>query len=731
MTDNPFDRLAPFIQEYIYGKGWADLRGVQVKAIQKVLDTPHHLLITSGTASGKTEAAFLPVLTALFNKPSASIGAIYIGPLKALINDQFERLQGLLEESHIPLQSWHGDIAQSKKENFLKQAQGVLQITPESLEAMLINRSNDLGRLFGDLRFVVIDEVHAFIDSDRGRQIICQLQRLSRYQKQPVRRIGLSATLGEPQLAAEWLAGGTSTPVEIVIDESGKRQLELGLEFFYKPAEEIEDEPETDTPEAQEHEALPHIFAMTQRQRKTLIFANSRGEVEEIGAGLRQFAEDQNRDPGMYHVHHGSIAAPLREAAEDAMRNSEQPACTVATVTLELGIDIGSLDQVLQYNTTHSVSSFVQRLGRTGRRAGSPSRMFFYAVEERPEDDASLGERIPWKLLQTIAIIQLYLEEKWIEPPVIPQLPFSLLYHQTMSIVVSAGEIEPPRLAERVLTLAPFSQISQQQYRDFLRHLVDTKHLERMETGSLIIGLAGEKVVNNYRFYATFETELEYQVRDASRQIGTVQAAPVEGDTIALAGFSWRVLEVNPDKRIIYVEKIKGKTKKLWLGGGGLLHRRILERIRLILQEDKDYGYLLPNAVQRLKEARELAQKTGLVSQTILPLGGNRLMLLPWVGTTTFNTFCLMLKEKWAISPASPFYLEIVAHEGELLDYIHTLAVEPPDVDELVAKRHPQELVLNKYDRFVPEDLLRQAFTQDKLDINGVVTLAQKITSHA
>lgn len=188
MSDNPFYQLAPFLQEYIYRQRWESLRPVQVLAIQAILNTPDHILISSGTASGKTEAAMLPILTELDKHPATSIGVLYIGPLKALINDQFERIQALLEETHIPVQSWHGDVAQSKKERFLRAAKGILQITPESMEALLINRHAELTRLLGDLRFVVIDELHAFIGSDRGRQILCQLQRLERYQKVPPRR---------------------------------------------------------------------------------------------------------------------------------------------------------------------------------------------------------------------------------------------------------------------------------------------------------------------------------------------------------------------------------------------------------------------------------------------------------------------------------------------------------------------------------------------------------------
>lgn len=565
--------------------GGQALRGFQAETIIAVLDTSDHILITSGTASGKTEAAFLPILTELHERPSATIGAMYVGPLKVLINDQFYRLDTLLE-GDLPVQGWHGDIGQNKKIKFLKRAQGVLQITPESLEAMLINRQTELSRLFGDLRYVVIDEVHAFIGSDCGRQVMCQLQRLARYQAKPARRIGLSATLGEPELAMKWLAGGTDYGVVHINDSQKGRQVQLGLEHFIVAGDD-EDEPEDATVPIDEEmtelsidedlvdpldEELPeqsfvdqsedlfqHMYGMMQSVRKTLIFGNSRNDTEEIIQNLRRLAGVETEDEDGYYVHHGSISAALRERAEADMRDSMKQACVAATITLELGIDLGSLDQVLQLNATSTVSSFVQRLGRSGRR-GTASKMFFYSREEDPGDKATLGERIPWILIQTIAIIQLYLEEKWVEPPEIPQLPLSLLYHQTMSSIRAQTELSPPDLAERILTLSPFARVSQDHYRVLLRHLLETDHLELIEGGGLIIGHTAERMVNDYHFYATFEDKADCQVREGTREIGTIQSMPIVGDRFRLAGRSWRVLSVDEEKRIIQVERVRGKA---------------------------------------------------------------------------------------------------------------------------------------------------------------------------
>ncbi len=406
MSDS-FYRLAPFIQEYIYSHDWTELRPVQIEACRIILDTDAHLLLAAGTASGKTEAAFLPVLTLLHEKPATTIGVLYIGPIKALINDQFARLKDLLKEADIPVCHWHGDVPQSHKKKLLKDPKGVLQITPESLESLLINKNTELIRLFGDLRFVIIDEIHAFMGSERGCQILCQLARLSRFVQNPPRRIGLSATLGDYSSAVEWLQAGTERPVVTSDIQARQRKILLAVEHFYDI-----------------NSYYRYIFNHT-KFRNCLIFANNRAETESVIATLRQIAETEGL-PDIYHVHHGSISARLRTSAESAMR-ATATAVTAATVTLELGIDIGQLERVIQLEAPLSVASFLQRLGRSGRR-GEPADMRFVCAEDEPSADKSLPEQIPWQLLQAIAIIQLYLEERWLEPIRPVQYPFSLLY---------------------------------------------------------------------------------------------------------------------------------------------------------------------------------------------------------------------------------------------------------------------------------------------------------------
>lgn len=714
-----FYRLAPFIQEFVYRHGWTELREVQIAASQVLFDSDAHLLLASGTASGKTEAAFLPVLTLLHQDPACSIGALYIGPTKALINDQFQRLKDLLDEADLPVWHWHGDVASSKKSRMLRTARGILQITPESLESMLINRTGELQRLFHDLRFVIIDEVHVFMSSDRGQQIICQLERLRRYQRREPRRIGLSATLSDYEQAERWLASGSRRAVRTPRIAPGGQRLRLSLEHWLRPER---DDPES-LPEPVDDPYYQHIFEQVQGG-KCLVFANNRGETESVVAALRQIAAAQ-RLPDVYHVHHGSISASLREAAEQAMREPDQPAVTAATVTLELGIDLGQLERVVQLDAPLSVSSFLQRLGRSGRR-GRPPEMRLVTSEEAFASGHA-ADPFPWQLLQAIAVIQLYLEERWIEPVQPARLPFSLLYHQTMSALLAAGELQPEDLARRVLNLTPFRQISPADYRLLLLHLLEIDHLQRMEEGSLIVGLTGERVARDFRFFAVFADSDEYVVQDESREIGSISSPPEVGERLALAGRSWEVVDVIAQRRLVLVKPALGRTAIAWPGGGANIHDRVMQRMRQVLLEDEVYRYLQPQAKQRLHEARLQARAMRLDRRQVVPVGKGACAIYPWMGSRAFRTLERLLKTRGrracdvqSITGVAPYSLLVETVDGQpetLKSGILRLASRLDHGSLLREGERPQ---LNKFDSFIPTVLLQKAFLQDHLDITGL-----------
>lgn len=730
-----FDRYAPFVQEYIYQNHWENLRSIQVAAADAIFNTDENVLLTASTASGKTEAAFFPIITLFSEDMPSSVGCIYIGPLKALINDQFSRLNDLCAEADIPVWHWHGDVAQSHKAKLMKHPSGILQITPESLEALLLHKHAAIAKLFGDLRFVVIDEVHSLLRGDRGGQTLCLIERLSRIAGVNPRRIGLSATIGDPEGTGEFLSLGTGRKTIIPkIDAKGSKW-RLSMEHFYvKDAQAAEDkqipealpvlEEKTDDAPANADPGIGYIFEHT-RGKKCLVFVNSREECEMVTTTLRHYCE-LNHEPDRFLVHHGNLSASYRETAEGIMKDDSQYMTTVTTATLELGIDIGRLERAFQIDAPWTVSSFLQRMGRTGRRE-LPPEMWFVIREDEPEVRAMLPTTIPWKLLQGIALVQLYLEERWVEPPRLDRLPFSLLYHQTMSTLASCGELSPRALADRVLRLHYFHRITQEDYRVLLRHLIATDHIQQTEQGGLIVGLAGERVINSFKFYGVFQESEEYTVRSESQELGTIVSPPPVGEKLAIAGHVWQVLDVDHKRRLIYCRQVKGSVPAYFGQCPGDLHTKILTRMRRVLQEDRQYPYLMKNAVARLEQARFTAAHSGAADKTLINLGGNMWCLLPWVGTYTFLTMERFLKIKCAdrlglrnLDSARPFFIQFTMKADEAT-FFRVLAEEirkPIDPMELV---YPKELPLfDRYDEYLPEELVKKGFALGVLDVDGL-----------
>ena len=761
-ADRIFERFPEFIREYIFTHRWESLRGVQVAAARTLFLTDHHLLLTSSTASGKTEAAFFPILSDLCERPPKSVGALYIAPLKSLINDQFARMEELLDLTGIRVTRWHGDVAQSHKKKLLEKPSGILQITPESLEAMLINRSNDMARLFGDLRYIVIDEIHTLTGTDRGNQIICQLTRLGHLIGHTPRRIGLSATIGDPSLAADWLAGDTGIPVDVPAFEEGKIKWRLGLEHFYiqnaksdqstlpsdterEPAETAgEDSPATDydsalalstaqaVADAMAEAALPqatynkldagyeYMYDCV-KDKKSLVFANSREETEYLCATLRQIAKARG-EQDVFLIHHGNLSASIREEAEAKMKDEEIFAVTCATVTMELGIDIGRLERVLQSQAPNSVSSFLQRLGRSGRR-GEPPEMMMVFREEDPLPNTPLPQLIPWELLRGIAIIQLYIEERFIEPPQRRRMPMSLCFHQTLSVLAASGELTPRRLAERVLSLPPFREIAKEDYRTLMVSMIEHDFIEMTEEKGLIVGMAGERLLKSFKFYAVFKDSEDFTVRAGSDEIGTITTPPPVGDRFALAGRVWEVEELDIARKLIYVKQVDGKMEVSWPGDFGEIHTKILERMRRILLEDTTYPYLKPNAQKRIEVARRVARNTGMLEHSLVSLGGYTWCLFPWLGTRSFRTLRKFIARNASLCKISNlefegcYYMTFRMERGNDYDLISHLAgiAETDGIDCQSLVQSGEVPIFEKYDEHVPADLLRRAFAADRL----------------
>lgn len=757
-----FYRYSPFIQDYIYRSGWQFLRGIQNAAGDAIFGTDKNVLLTASTASGKTEAAFFPILTILDEQPASSVGVLYIAPLKALINDQFERLSILCEEAGITVTKWHGDASQSGKRKLLKNPSGILQTTPESLESLLINKHMELPSLFSDLRFIVIDEIHSLLRADRGLQTFCLIERLCKTAGCDPRRIGLSATIGNPEAAGAYLSAGSKRGCVIPEFDRGKEVVRLYVEHFYKD-EKLEAGADTSS-EAKENEnktQLPDAAGVSTRDLKTsdtgntidgklkapyaadpglgfiyentfgkkcLIFTNSREECEAVCQCLRQYCE-ANHEPERFLIHHGNLSTSFRESAERDMKDDDSLMSVCATATLELGIDIGRLERAFHIDAPFTVSGFLQRMGRTGRR-GAPADMCFVMREEHPEPRAMLPEMIPWYLIQGIALIQLYIDERFVEPPRTDRLPFSLLYHQTMSTLASCGEMTPGELASRVLTLSAFRRITQEDYRTLLLHLIKYDHINRTENGGLIVGLTGERIVNNYKFLAVFQENIEYTVRAGSEELGTIVKPPPAGDKIAIAGRVWIVDEVDHKKRLVYCTLVKGNIPAYFGDVPGDIHTHVLEKMYAVLCEaskGKSFPYLSKRAKVRLDEAGKSFAMSTIEEKPLVYLGGNMWALFPWLGTYAFIALERFLKIRCAkrlglkgLNPSRPYYMMFTmnAGEDEFFRIVKEEAEKGIDPLELV---YPKEVpVFEKYDEYVPPELVRKGFAYGVLDVEGM-----------
>ena len=466
---------------------------------------------------------------------------------------------------------------------------------------------------------------------------------------------------------------------------------------------------------------MGYIFEHT-RGKKCLVFSNSREECEEVTTTLRAYCE-VNHEPDRFLIHHGNLSVSFRETAEDEMRDEDSALTTCTTSTLELGIDIGKLERAFQIDAPFTVSSFLQRMGRTGRR-GEPCEMWFVMREEHAEPRDLLPDKVPWKLLQGIALVQLYLEERWVEPPRKGRMPFSLLYHQTMSTLAGCGEMTPAQLASRVLTLAPFKRITKDDFRILLNDLIEKDHIQRVDDGGLIVGLAGERITNSFKFYAVFQENEEYSVRCESQEIGTIVKPPPIGDRIAIAGHVWVVEEVDRTHHQVYCHMIKGRVPAYFGDEPGDIHTKILEKMRDVLTDTRTYPYLLKNAQARLATARSDSMHSGIGYRPLVCLGGNMYCLTPWLGSYSFLALERFLRIRCAkrlglkgFNSVRPYFIQfsISVSPREFLEITQEEVRSGVDPMELL---YPNEVpVFDKYDDILSAELVRKGFALGVLDV--------------
>jgi ATP-dependent helicase Lhr and Lhr-like helicase len=716
----------PGIQRWIYDSGWERLREVQERAAAPILAGDRDVVLAAATASGKSEAAWLPICSELVrrvelgrNRPG--VQAVVVSPLKALINDQYERLAMLCERLDLPVHRWHGDVPGSRKSLVLRAPSGVLLITPESIEAMFVRHGNRIGRVFGDLCYVVVDELHSFIGTPRGAQLQSLLHRIELRLRRQVPRIALSATLGDLTAAADFLRPGHGDAVELVSSDDDAGEIRLQVRGYLVRARPPQTSARAAVPhEPTEHhtaEIADHLFR-TLRDNDSLVFANSRASVERYADLLsRRSAAAGCR--AQFLAHHGSLAREIREHVEERLKDPSVPVAAICTSTLEMGIDVGSVDSVAQIGAPLTVSSLRQRLGRSGRRPGQPAVLRVYVWESEtsavtPPPDALRGE-----LFQTVAMVELLLAS-WYEPPHTAGLHLSTLIQQVLSVLAEHGGAPAGRLHQVLCAEGPFSDIDRRTFAGLLRELGRQELIQQDAGGRLLPGPRGDQLVNHHSFFAAFQTSPDYRLVAGGRTIGSlpVDRPLLPGTLLIFGGRRWRVVGVDPDRRVIELAPAGSGQPPTFPGNGSETADEVRRVMRSLYLSQEVPRYLDDTAQRLFREGRETFHRHGHAGHRIFSWKGETL-LFPWRGDRIMNTLLVTLASHgWAVGQDGLCLTLKGISAFQLWELVQELAAAPHP-DPLALARTVRVRTRDKYDRYLGKDLLDLAYAARALDVPG------------
>lgn len=768
-----YGRLHPRVQQWIWDQEWQSLRTIQAKAIGPILEGESDVIISAPTAGGKTEAAWLPIVSALgfdIEAETDEIGvkALAISPLKALINDQYDRLKDLAGCLDVPVFRRHGDVAGADRTNLLKKPDGILLITPESLEALFVNQGSRVPTVFNGLRYVVIDELHSFIGAERGAQLQSLLHRVELAIRRHVPRIALSATLADPRIAAEFLRPGHGGDVAIVggpNDDTSEIRLQLrgyikpevkgplergpmGIEATklarlaassgelaapekpvdFSPVPEYGVDPEEDAVAADDVETVTiaeHLFK-TLRGKDNLVFTNRRDTVEIYADRLKRMSESM-RVPNEFYPHHGSLSKELREDVERMLKAKDVFATAVCTSTLEMGIDIGSADSIGQIGAPNSVSALRQRLGRSGRR-GTPATLRVYITEDALTASTHPVDQLRTETFQSVAVIELLLE-KWYEPPNMAGLHLSTLIQQVLSVIAQHGGATAAQLYSALCVSGPFIHVTQRMFGQLLRDLGESDLIMQASDGLLLHGGVGEKIVNHYSFYTAFQTPEEYRLVTAGRTLGTL---PVEypliiGQMIVFAGRRWRIVEIDAEAKVIELIHSSGGEPPRFPGSKAAIADHVRGKMREMYEATNVPAYLDRNGQQLLREGRASYRHLQLATEPIFHWGGDSLVF-PWQGDRVMNTLTILLAQNGVnVGTEGVAIVCRDATAAQIERILRELAGSPmPDAEELAAEVSVKEK--EKHDRFLGEDLLTAGYAARDLDVPGAWRALRDLT---
>ena len=691
--------LASSVQRWIWKQGWTSLNEIQERSIPIILKADSDVIISAATAGGKTEAALFPILTSIDDDNSFGCKVLYVSPLKALINDQYRRLLDITEGTHIKVTPWHQDVSVSLKNRFLKTPSGILIITPESLESFLMNRREIAEYIFESLQYIVIDELHAFIGTERGIQLQSLLSRVETMVNRRIPRIAMSATFSDFDSVKVFLRNKGDFPCSIITKERSSHEVKILIkEYIASDSENVEDE-------------ICNEILNKLRGTNNLVFVNSKYEAEEYTTKLGDLCSENNI-PNEFRIHHGNLSREIRGNVERELQEGRYPVTAICTSTLELGIDIGKVKSIAQIGVANSVSGLRQRLGRSGRR-NEPSILRILSID----GERGLLDELRTNLFQNIAVVEL-LKEHQFETSSINNYHFSTLIQQLLSLIVSYESILAKEAWQYLCMNGIFNNVTSSVFLKLLHCLGEKKVISQLHTGEIIIGWVGEKIIRDIDFYATFMRTDDYTILDINGgRIGIIQGEPRKGDIIKLAAKHWKVEEVSKRNKTAYVHQTD-KIGNLFFDGFGMeASPFIVEKMKEVYCSLDEYPYLDMNAKTQLKVGRNYFSQYALDSTSFIEYN-ERNTLFTWAGYRINHTIELILKQ----------YLEDI--EIEECNAIYIVGVTPSDISFVLKQEKPKavdlasllvfELKLQyKYDYLLTDELLNMEYAKSCLDIDG------------
>jgi ATP-dependent Lhr-like helicase len=731
-----FQALAPQVQRWIWQQQWPALRPAQEAAIAPILTGDRDVVISAATAAGKTEAAFLPICTRLLRDHAAEphavagVNVLYVSPLKALINDQWGRLDELCAHLDIPVHKWHGDVTSGRKAKILKDPSGILIITPEALEAFFVLRGLAVPHLLRALRYVVIDEIHAFLGTPRGAQVASLLHRVELAIRRRAPRIGLSATVGDLKQAQQFLRPNHPEQVVTITDTGPSTDARLQVRGYIRTAPSARTSQDgldashlndpTDVTSIAEH-----LFA-TLRGSNNLVFANRRADVELFADRLSRLCQDHGV-PAEFFPHHGSLSRELRHDVETRLRDPCRPTTVVCTSTLELGIDIGAMGSVAQLGAPPSVAALRQRLGRSGRRSGEAATMRFYVTEDEIGARSCITDSLRPELVQTIAMVDLALD-RWYEPVIDDGLNLSTLIQQVLSLIAQHSGVRPHEAYSALCGPGPFRAVSTVVFAQLLRDMAASDLLMQSGDGLLLAGAPGERLINHYSFYAAFSTSVEYRLIAAGHLLGSMPIAyPLEpGARLIFAGRRWQIIAIDDRQRVIELIQSSGGQPPRFTGTGALISAKVHHRMLACYRGHEVPPYLDNGARHLLQEARDNFRRWRLHLQPVMR-SGDELLLYPWRGDRVNATLAILLRREDLDATYQGSAITITDADLPRLEKALHRIVDAPAPEATKLARHVENKAIDKYDDYLSDDLLAATYASRTLDVGGAIDAMRQL----